>query len=86
MVYILMPFDKHKKAHKDRAYDRIMWLFKKYQKTGDKEQYLGEIQNIVNQIDQSFYIEFKNDNKPYKIMFVPDHKKGLPNFAEKMQN
>ncbi len=80
MVHIILPF---RQADKSKAHKRIMWLFKEYQKTGDKEQYLGEIQKIVNEIDERFFIEFKKDNKPYRVMFVPDRKKDTANIAEK---
>lgn len=79
MVHIVMPFDKNRKEDKDKAYKRIMWLFKEYQRTGDRQTQLAEIQNIVNKMDMRFYIEFRVQGKPrpYRIMFVPDRMKGI---------
>lgn len=78
-MHIIVPYDKNKTVDKDRAYKKIMWLFKQYQQTSDKG-HLAEIQQIVNEIDSRFYIEFRVADKPrpYRIMFVPDRLKGLP--------
>ncbi len=79
MIQIVMPFDKNRKKDKDRAYKRIMWLFKEYQRTNDKQTYLSEIQKIVNEMDMRFYIEFRvhGEQHPYRVMFVPDRMKGI---------
>ena len=78
-MHIVMPFDKSREQDKDRAHKRIMWLFKEYQRTGDKKTYLAEIQAIVNKMDVRFYIEFrtKDEARPYRVMFVPDRMKGI---------
>jgi hypothetical protein len=78
-MHIILPYDKNKTVDKDRAYKKIMGLFKQYQQTEDKAR-LVDIQEIVNKIDSRFYIEFRVADKPrpYRIMFVPDRLKGLP--------
>ncbi len=78
MVHIVLPFDKNKTTDKDKAYKKIMWLFKQYQRSEDKSN-LAEIQEIVNQIDSRFYIEFRviGEQRPYRVMFVPDRMKGI---------
>ena len=79
MTHIVIPFDKNRKADQDRAYKKIMWLFKQYQHTSDKQTYLSEIQKIVNEMDMRFYIEFRvaDEPRPYRVMFVPDRMKGI---------
>jgi hypothetical protein len=78
-MHIITPYDKTRETDKQKSYNRIMWLFKQYQRTGDKETYLAEIQDIVNKMDERFYIEFrvKDKPKPYRIMFVPERMKGI---------
>lgn len=79
MVHIVTPFNKDRKADQDRAYKRIIWLFKEYQRTGDKKTYLNEIQKIVNEMDMRFYVEFRvpGEQRPYRVMFVPDRMKNI---------